>query len=305
MVNGGKNMSSKKIISLLGVMLTALLLGACSDSAESNIIGSWKVVSKNKTLSYIEISEKRYTIRTGDEDPQTADYIITETEDDSFIFDVINPENKSNEFLFEGHFENDDKISLLRNSNGRDTNSVLIRVDSISEEMKKQAIREEKEKKKQKEKEEELAKEEEAKLKEENEASLQEEEEEQDQEKANENTVNPTEKTKYLHRADNLDEMIIAEGKKLYEQDLPSGFYGQYYKEWDNLLNDIWAVIKTEKPAAEFELLRQDQSIWIDQKEKGFSEIPTESASERARGMDFLTFETKNRVYFLIENHLK
>lgn len=298
-----KNMSLKKVVFLLGTMLTVLFLGACSDSAESNLIGSWKVVSENKTLSYIEISEERYTIRTGDEDPQTADYIITETEDDSFIFDVINPENGSNEFLFEGHFENDDKISLLRNSNGRDTKSVLIRIDSISEEMKKQAMREEQEKKKQQEKEEKLAKEEEATLQEENEVALQ--EEEQDQEKNDENTMTLTEKTKYLERADSLDEKIITEGKKLYAQDLPSGFYGQYYKEWDNLLNDMWAVIKTEKPAAEFELLRQDQSNWIDQKEKGFSEIPTEPASERARGMDFLTFETKSRVYFLIENHLK
>lgn len=286
-------MSLKKIIPMLLIMLSILLLVACSDSPESNIIGSWKVVSENKTLSYIEVSEERYTIRTGDEDPRTADYIITETEDNSFIFDVINPESGSNEFLFEGHFENNNKISLLRNLNGRDTKSVLIRVDSISEEMKKQAIREEKEKKKQQEKEEE------ATLQEENETSLQEEEQN------DESTVKPTEKTKYLQRADALDEKILTEGKKMYEQDLPTGFYGQYYKDWDNLLNDTWSKIKTEKPAAEFELLRQDQSNWIDQKEKGFSEIPTEPASERARGMDFLTFETKSRVYFLIENHLK
>ncbi|WP_214769744.1 lysozyme inhibitor LprI family protein [Exiguobacterium sp. s133] len=295
-------MSLKKVIPLLGMMLTALLLAACNDSAENNMIGSWKVVSENKTLSYIEVSKERYTIRTGDEDPRTANYIITETEDDSFIFDVINPENGSNEFLFEGHFENDDKISLLRNSNGRDTKSVLIRVDSISEEMKKQAIRDEKEKKKQQAKEEQLAKEEEAARQEENESTLQEEEE---QEQNDESNMEPTEKTKYLQRADTLDEKILAEGKKLYEQDLQTGFYGQYYEEWDNLLNDMWAEIKTQKPAAEFELLRQDQSNWINQKEKGFSEIPDEPASERARGMDFLTFETKSRVYFLIENHLK
>ncbi|WP_026828704.1 lysozyme inhibitor LprI family protein [Exiguobacterium artemiae] len=296
-------MSLKKVITLLGMMFTVLLLAACNDSVENNIIGSWKVVSENKTLSYIQISEKRYTIRSIDEDPQTADYIITETEDDSFIFDVINPESGSNKFLFEGHFENDDKISLLRNTNGRDTKSVLIRVDSISEEMKKQALKEEKEKKVQQEKEEQLAKEEEAARQEENESTLQEEEQEQDQN--DESNMESTEKTKYLQRADALDEKILAEGKKLYEQDLPTGFYGQYYEKWDNLLNDMWAEIKTQKSAAEFELLRQDQSNWIDQKEKGFSEIPDEPASERARGMDFLTFETKNRVYFLIENHSK
>lgn len=286
-------MSLNKIIPMLSLMLCVLLLVACSNSPKSNIIGSWKVVSENKTLSYIEVSEERYTIRTGDEDPRTTDYIITETADDSFIFDVINPESGSNEFLFEGYFENKNKISLLRNFNGRDTKSVLIRVDSISEEMKKQAIQEENEKKKQQEKE--------ATLQEEHEATLQEEEEEPNEE----STVEPMKKTKYLQRADVLDEKILAEGKKLYEQDLPTGFYGQYYEEWDSLLNDMWAEIKTEKPAAEFELLRQNQSNWIDQKEKGFSEIPTEPASERARGMDYLTFETKSRVYFLIENHLK
>lgn len=286
-------MSLNKIIPMLSLMLCVLLLVACSNSPKSNIIGSWKVVSENKTLSYIEVSEERYTIRTGDEDPRTTDYIITETADDSFIFDVINPESGSNEFLFEGYFENKNKISLLRNFNGRDTKSVLIRVDSISEEMKKQAIQEENEKKKQQEKE--------ATLQEEHEATLQEEEEDPNEE----STVKPMKKTKYLQRADVLDEKILAEGKKLYEQDLPTGFYGQYYEEWDSLLNDMWAEIKTEKPAAEFELLRQNQSNWIDQKEKGFSEIPTEPASERARGMDYLTFETKSRVYFLIENHLK
>lgn len=111
-------------------------------------------------------------------------------------------------------------------------------------------------------------------------------------------------KEKYLQKADNLDNEIMNEAKKLFAHDLQPGFYGQYYSEWDNLLNEVWGELKTTMPKNAFEKLKSEQNEWIKMKEKNFDEHPDEIASARATGMDYLAFETKDRTYYLIKNYM-
>lgn len=96
----------------------------------------------------------------------------------------------------------------------------------------------------------------------------------------------------------------MAEGKKVGQQDFPPGFYGQYYTEWDNLLNEVWGVLGDNLSKTEFEVLKQNQKKWVQIKEERFSNMPSDVASERALGMDYLTRETQQRTYYLINEYL-
>ena len=90
--------------------------------------------------------------------------------------------------------------------------------------------------------------------KEEKEAEKKRLEEKTKQQAAKENSL----KEKYLQKADNLDNEIMNEAKKLFAHDLQPGFYGQYYSEWDNLLNEVWGELKTTMPKNAFEKLKSD-----------------------------------------------
>ena len=328
----------KKWLSLLMTIGILLLLSACGGSNESKIIGSWKLVVGDNVASYLEISEERILTREQDDEPMTIEYILTETQDDNFMVEVIDPESGVNEFIFEGFFENKNTITLLTNSNNPDGNSQLIRVDSITEEMEKdEEIAQEKAKKEQKkqalankeaeklqeEEEEEqqaLAKEEalkmlederaraseEEKLREEEQVLADEEEKEEvaTEEAATQATIEMNGSNEYLQKADNLDDAIMSEAKKLFAHDIESGFYGQYYSDWDDLLNEVWGELKATMPTTAFENLKRDQNDWINMKEQNFAEMPKERAYERAAGMDYQAFETKDRTYYLIENYL-
>lgn len=113
------------------VVITAvLLLGACGSSSESKIIGSWKAVADDNVTGYLEIGEERLV---NSEESTTAEYILTETQDDNFLLEVVDPESGSNVFLFEGYFENKDKIIVVKTPSDAAENSELIRVDNIEE----------------------------------------------------------------------------------------------------------------------------------------------------------------------------
>ncbi|WP_144460807.1 hypothetical protein [Siminovitchia fortis] len=129
----------KKCLIMLATMTAALLLTACGGSAESKIIGSWKVVINGHVESYLEIGEERIINRSESNDsPISAEYILTETQDDNFMIEFINPENGSHEFMFEGYFDNKNKIIVVNAPGGAVENSELIRVDNIAEEKEKE-----------------------------------------------------------------------------------------------------------------------------------------------------------------------
>jgi hypothetical protein len=277
---------------VFGSVILSLILAACGASNENNLIGSWKVVMDDNVLSYMEINEDRIVVRKDSNDgPMTADYILTETEDEHFILEFVNPETGTNEFIFEGYFDNKDSIIVTNTPSGEAENYQVIRVDNIAEDQAK----EEKRLQEQEEKEAII-------LQEQKEKERANEKEEKDSIQAAADVSSL--KQEFLQKADDLDNKIIEEAKKLYAHDMKPGFYGQYYGEWDDLLQEVWGVLGEAMPKEAFEKLKSDQKEWINNKEGVFAEMPDEHASSRAEGMDFLANETADRTYYLIENYM-
>lgn len=108
----------------------------------------------------------------------------------------------------------------------------------------------------------------------------------------------------YLQKAAVLDAEIIEEATRLELQDLVPEFYGQYYTDWDELLNEVWGVLGDTMSSSEFETLKAEQNEWIQMKEQTVEEMPKDSALEREQGMGYLAFETQDRTYYLIENYM-
>ncbi|AIF45550.1 lysozyme inhibitor LprI family protein [Virgibacillus sp. SK37] len=300
----------------LGVLIIGFLT-ACG-SAESNIEGNWKAVIDGEDVgAYMEIGEERIISRQeSNDEPITLEYIVTETQDDNFILEVVNPENGTNEFFFEGHFENKNTIKIVNApGNSAEEQGELVRIKSVQEEMKKdkeeEAAKEAEVKKKEKlaakksdekKKAQKLAEEkEEMKL----EQLAKEKEEEEAKALRDEKEAAGIENS-WKIQADALDDKIMKDAKEVdpHAQDMQEGFYGQYYGEWDDLLNEVWVELKAALPNKEFEELKYDQNQWIEEKEQNFKAMPDQVASQRAKGMDYLTFETKDRVYYLIGNYM-
>lgn len=295
----------KKWMAMFAMITAVLILSACGGSIESKIIGSWKAVVDENTMGYIEIGEERLINR---EESTTAEYILTEMQDGNFLLEIVNPESGSNVFLFEGYFENKDKIIVVETTNGTVENSAFIRVKNIEEDQEKE------EKRLKEEEEKELAKSEEKREQEERENELEKEEEErlrEEKEKVEvekqameETIIEDSLKQNYLQKAGSLEEEIITEAKKLYAHDMVAGFYGQYFDQWDDLLQEVWEVLKDTMTGELFAALKTEQIEWIEMKERNFAEMPADAAVERAQGMDYLAYETRDRVYYLIDNYI-
>ncbi|MEK4566434.1 lysozyme inhibitor LprI family protein [Alkalihalobacillus sp. FSL R5-0424] len=108
----------------------------------------------------------------------------------------------------------------------------------------------------------------------------------------------------YSRVAIGLENRMYEEGNILDNEDIADGFYAPYFQEWDELLNEVWGVLENQMPPEAFEALKESQVEWIDKKEAHFAEMPSDVAVEREKGMDYLTFETMNRTYYLIYNYL-
>ena len=313
----------KNLFKVLLLSLTIMLiLTGCGRSIEKDLLGAWKIMLEGETASYMEFSDERLIIRNDlDEAPEPADYRLTDLQKGKFIIEFAEPGTNTYIFFFEGKFENKNKIKITKAMDAGDKTFDLIKLrdldKDIEKERKKQeelAAKEEKEdaiKKKEEQKKAEIEKaqnEENDAIKDnENHASEEQVEQPKDKKISDVVTQDKSLKAQHLREADRLDNEIMNEAMKIYpnDQDMRPGFYGQYYTEWDDLLNETWGILKDSMPANEFEKLKADQNKWIQQKEQGFAEHPDETASSRASGMDYLTFETNERVYYLIENYLK
>lgn len=121
---------------LLILMITSLLLVACSTANERDIIGNWKVSNKDDTTEgYIEFQEERLIIREMPNDERNSvKYTLVETSDDQFMIEIVNPVSGSEETMLEGYFEDKDTIVPIEDGNS----PKLIRVDSIEEDMEKE-----------------------------------------------------------------------------------------------------------------------------------------------------------------------
>ncbi|WP_404455195.1 lysozyme inhibitor LprI family protein [Oceanobacillus kapialis] len=127
-------MLGKKWMSLFMVLIPVLFLAACGASTEEKVIGSWKAVADGETGQYIEIGEERLLNRS---ESVSAEYILTETQSDSFLIELINPEDGVPFPFFEGHFEGEDNIKLEKMMGEPIENAEFVRVDNMEEEQAK------------------------------------------------------------------------------------------------------------------------------------------------------------------------
>ncbi|MEI3607706.1 hypothetical protein SPD48_18640 [Pseudogracilibacillus sp. SE30717A] len=125
----------------------------------------------------------------------------------------------------------------------------------------------------------------------------------EEEEKQRANAANGL-KEKYMQKARAIEDKIQrdAEDPNFTVRD---GFLGQYYEDWDDLLNEVWGVLRDTMPSDEFEKLKAEQIEWNNNKEHTFENYGDYShASERGRGMDYLSDVTADRVFFLIVNYM-
>lgn len=284
-------------MTLLSLVLLFILSG-CGSSPDKNLIGAWKVVHGGEVSSFLEFSEDRIIFRPdATTTPESGSYQLIDLQKGKFIIEIAEPGTYEYEFFFEGTFESKGKISVIQADGLGDKNAELIKVKNLEKEMKKEQ-----------EKQDEIAAKEERERKKESDKK----------EKAPEKPVEQSKDSKpapqdnslqaqYSIKANQIQEKITQQANENYpgQHDTPYGFQGQYYDDWDTLLNDIWKDLSDTMPAKEFEQLKAEQIQWIQQKEIGFDEYPDEVASSRAMGMDYLAFETEQRVYYLIEHYLK
>lgn len=108
-------------------------------------------------------------------------------------------------------------------------------------------------------------------------------------------------KQTYLAKANELDNQMQRDIDDPNIQDWIGGFYFDYYREWDELLNEVWGAVKDTLPEAEFNVLLEEQREWIQVKEQTFDAMPQEPASARVDSQQYLALETKERTYYLIE----
>lgn len=308
---------------LLAAIMVSVILAACG-SGKNKLVGSWKVMEGDDILSFMEFTEERLVVRKEENDgPMTTDYTLTKTEGGSYIIDIANPETGMNEFLFEGKFKNKNTFIVTDTPDGKPEDAKLVRVKNIAKEQAKEEkrraeiekeeeaerLREEKkqakeEAKREKEREEQLKKD----LALEEEAIAREKEQASGERAAKKpeaaQTSGNSPQSKYMSIAEQLDEDIIKNAKKSYAHDMPTGFYGQYYENWDNLLQEVWEELKESMPQSDFAKLKAEQIDWIKKKENTFAEMGDGTASDRAAGMDYLANETADRTYYLIENYM-
>lgn len=279
------------------------------------------------------------------DEPMIASYIFTETQSDNFILEVINPEDGNKVFLLEGYLDGKNRIEVVNAPGEtadlirvKDMNKEIeeyeekaeIAAAKQAEKDEAQRIEDEKQQKEEEKREEEQAKaDEKARAEEErkeNERKVADEEQEKEdlaeneQEDAEENkkseddtaavTSKPSNgsvKDEYYQRAKGIYDKSNAEGKSITDAGgrIPPGFSGQYYTEWDDLLNEVWGVLEQTMPSDEYAFLLEDQLNWIAEKEHTFQNDYThEVASSRQEAMDYLTYTTMERVQYLINNYL-
>ncbi|WP_153720918.1 lysozyme inhibitor LprI family protein [Sporosarcina cascadiensis] len=313
---------------ILSIFIVSVL-SACGSSPDKQLEGAWKIVDDQEESRFLEFSGDRMVVRNDfDSQPETVDYRATDLKKGNFIIDIAEPGTQTYQFFLEGKFEKKEKIKVksVMDSNEPNPNIQLVKVKNLEKEMEKArkeqekaaAIEEKKRKKDEKaaaakEAEKEKAQKAENAAKEQTttETSAATTDDKQPAKETAKNSSSPKEnhsdlKSRYLNKSDQLEQRIMNEARAAdpNAQDLWDGFFGQYYDQWDSLLNEIWGALKQSMSANDFNNLKNEQREWIKQKEKRFAELPDETAASRASGMDYLAFETQNRVLYLIEHYM-
>lgn len=115
-------------------------------------------------------------------------------------------------------------------------------------------------------------------------------------------------KTSYLQKVDEVRDEIAYMERTEDPISTPEyrAYYGRIFMLWDDLINDLWSTLEKEMPKGEFEVLRQDQLKWIQEKEAMADEIMEMSGTlGPAEASISNSNYTEERILYLIENYMK
>ncbi|MEJ8776702.1 lysozyme inhibitor LprI family protein [Pseudogracilibacillus sp. ICA-222130] len=73
----------------------------------------------------------------------------------------------------------------------------------------------------------------------------------------------------------------------------------KFVSDWDNLLNEVWDVLKEDLPSDVYDELLEDQREWIKNKEAEYKEY-----SDKVEADTYLGYTTMNRTVYLITHYI-
>ncbi|MEI4620520.1 lysozyme inhibitor LprI family protein [Bacillus cereus] len=122
--------------------------------------------------------------------------------------------------------------------------------------------------------------------------------------------TNKGKKSEYLSKLNNI-EGSLSSLDYLYAEGITSKMKegaGKKYKAWDDALNDIYGVLKTQLSANEMNTLKEKQRDWISYRDRKAKEVYVsegEGTLAQVGYTESLAKTTKERCYELVEQYMK
>lgn len=127
--------------------------------------------------------------------------------------------------------------------------------------------------------------------------------------KVGQNNVASNLKLEYLRILDNI-EMGLADLDYLYENGGTlemTEAESETFKRWDNALNEIYGVLKTQVSSNEFNQLREEQREWVSYRDNTAKSESQEFEGGTMEDLQYISTQariTKERCYQLVENYM-
>lgn len=288
---------------LLFVLLTfgMFVIGACSKLNDApTLLGSWKVEREEGHPVFLHFEEEEVTAHFDDDIVGETTTYRVEEEGETFHLYIVEPTTGKEELFTNGVFEGANTILSDHPT------MEWKRIDSIEQAMEKEKRKQERQAAREAEKVERSADERE----EQKETNEEQEETGADVPVAEEAPLRapalPVPEREEPVHVDPLAaqrQAAVALQQRVQQEigaSAPNGAYGQYYGEWDALLNDVWQQLQASLSPDAFQALTKEQVNWIAEKERILRENEA-VASARAWASDEVTRMTEQRTFYLLD----
>lgn len=114
-------------------------------------------------------------------------------------------------------------------------------------------------------------------------------------------------KSEYLHKLKRMDNELstVNMGDTMIEMKEAAS---NIYTMWDNMLNEVYGVLKTQLSEQEMESLREEQRQWITERDKKAKEAAAQFEGGTMEGLEYtsvLGSITRIRCYELVDEYMK
>ncbi|MFE3573536.1 lysozyme inhibitor LprI family protein, partial [Lysinibacillus sp. NPDC059133] len=129
-------------------------------------------------------------------------------------------------------------------------------------------------------------------------------------EEEQEKVTNGSQKDEYIQKLDSID-AGLADLEHLYTNKDNTEILKaekETYKRWDNVLNEIYALLKQQLSSGDMESLKGVQIKWIKDKESSAKNAASKYADDEMKEITKYKIEaqyTKERCYELVKNYMK